>query len=176
VKQSFHLAIKARAQVRRNLRIITDRSGEFLVCFGMKQVLHRPATLRARPSHSSSGTPSNFPASISAIRWSVSVFHSVATDGSTPPWRAAIMRSTDSATTSSGISRVSSTISWSVIGMIEIWLTKHTFRRTNLAEEDASGEGEASAGEELSKKARETNEPQGFQRRGPSKCRVRSAE
>src|SRR6267154_2589073 len=64
VKQSFHLAIKAHAQVRRNLRIITDRSGEFLVCFGMKQVLHRPAILRARASDSSSGTPSIFPASI----------------------------------------------------------------------------------------------------------------
>ena len=58
--------------------------------------------------------------------------------------------------------------------MIEIWLTKHIFSRANVAEADASGEGEASAGEELLKKARETNEPKGFRRRGPSK--VQSAE
>src|SRR5439155_23751730 len=44
-------------QFRRNFGIITNRSGKFLVRFGVKQVLHRPAILRAGASDSSSGTP-----------------------------------------------------------------------------------------------------------------------
>src|SRR5947207_1242395 len=64
VKQTFHLPIETHAQFRRNFGIITNCSGEFFVRFGMKQVNHRPAILRARASDSSSGTPLTFPASI----------------------------------------------------------------------------------------------------------------
>ena len=74
-KQPLHFALKTHAEFRRNPGIITNRSGKFLVRLGMKQMIHSPAILRARARDSSSGTPSTFPDSISAIRRSVSVFH-----------------------------------------------------------------------------------------------------
>jgi hypothetical protein len=73
-------------------------------------IVHRPAILRARASDSSSGTPLTVPDSISATRLAISACQAVAADGSTQPCRAAMMRSINSATTSPGISRVSSTI------------------------------------------------------------------
>src|SRR5438094_935501 len=95
---------------------------------------NRPAILRARASDSSSGTPSTFPASISSRRRPTSVFHAPATDGSILPCRAAMMRSINSATTSAGISRVCSTISLSVIGMVQLWLTKCILTRARREE------------------------------------------
>ena len=109
-KQPLHLTVKALTKIRRNFGIITDRPGKFFIGLGMKQIVHRPAILRARASDSSSGTPLTAPDSISAMRLSVSAFQAAATDGSTPPCRAAMIRSINSATTSPGISRVSSTI------------------------------------------------------------------
>lgn len=75
--------------------------------FGMQQIVHKPAILRARVSDSSSGTPVTLPASISARRRLVSALHAAATEVSSPPCRVTKMRSTSSATTSLGISRVS---------------------------------------------------------------------
>src|ERR1022692_3023061 len=79
-KQTLQLAEKTHAEFRRNPGIIANRSGKFLDRFGMKQMIHSPAILRARASDSSSGTPLTFPDSISAMRRSVSAFHDSATD------------------------------------------------------------------------------------------------
>ncbi len=48
-KQPLHFALKTHAEFRRNPGIITNRSGKFLVRLGMKQMIHSPAILRARP-------------------------------------------------------------------------------------------------------------------------------
>jgi hypothetical protein len=56
-EQSSHLVIETHAQFWRDLGIIANRLGEFLVRFGMQQGFHSPAILRARARESSSGTP-----------------------------------------------------------------------------------------------------------------------
>ena len=57
-KQALYLAIEAHAEFGRNLGIVSNRVGEFLVRLGMKQVPHSPASLRTRASEAASGTPS----------------------------------------------------------------------------------------------------------------------
>lgn len=60
-KQTLHLAVEALAKFGRNFGVITDRPSEFFIGFGMKQMVHKPAIVRARASDSSSGTPLTFP-------------------------------------------------------------------------------------------------------------------
>jgi hypothetical protein len=59
-QQPFHLAIKTHAEFRRSLRVITNRSGKFIVRFRVKREFHSPAILRARASDSSRGNALDF--------------------------------------------------------------------------------------------------------------------
>ena len=120
-KQPFQFEKKTLSKPGGYFRIVADCFCKLLVRLGMQRIVHRPAIFRARARDFSTGTPLTLPDSISAIRRSISVFQAAATDGSSAPDRAIMMRSINSATTSSGNSRVSSTICSSVIGMNKYW-------------------------------------------------------
>lgn len=56
-KQPLHLTVKTNPKFWRDFGIVPDRSREFFVRFRVKQMVHKPAILRARASDCSSGIP-----------------------------------------------------------------------------------------------------------------------
>lgn len=110
-EEPLYLLVKAHTQLRRDRRVGADSRGEFLVSLWVQPTVRRPASLRARASDSSSGTPWTLPDSISRSRRAISTSQAKVMAGSAPPYFAARIRSTSSATTSAGISRVASMIS-----------------------------------------------------------------
>ncbi len=57
----FNFVVKLPAQLRINVRVITDGLGEFGIRFGMDGMSHRPAILRIRARDSSKGMPFTSP-------------------------------------------------------------------------------------------------------------------
>jgi hypothetical protein len=68
-----------------NIIDFQNKSGKFVIGFGMKQAGHKPAILRARARDSSRGMPVAVPDSISRMRRSVSAFQAAATEGAAAP-------------------------------------------------------------------------------------------